>query len=158
MAYITILTKHPEYAPILAFWAYKEWYQTRSITFDLVIKAYEERTKNAKIPVTWIVIEDEIPVGMVSLKENDLWSRKDLNPWLASLFVLPEYRNRGLGYLLIRQVIEKAKSLKYNRLHLFTESDKYNLENYYIKSGWSFLEKEKGNDKNIIKIFYYNLD
>jgi GNAT superfamily N-acetyltransferase len=158
MAYISLLKKHPEYAPILAFWAYREWYKTRSIPLDLVIKSYKDRINSDQIPMTWIVIEDDIPVGMVSIKNNDLWSRKDLNPWLASLFVLPDFRNHGLGYLLIRQVIEKAKSLKYSHLYLFTDSDKTHLENFYTESGWSFLEKSKGNDENIIKIFYYNLD
>jgi GNAT superfamily N-acetyltransferase len=157
MAYITLLKNHPEYAPILAFWAYREWYITRSIPFALVIKAYKERINSDKIPITWIAIEDDIPAGMVSLKENDLWSRKDLNPWLASLFVLPEYRNRGIGNLLIRQVIEKTKMLKYPSLYLFTNSDKIPLENYYKKRDWTFLENAKGNDENMIKIFYYNL-
>jgi GNAT superfamily N-acetyltransferase len=104
MAYITLLKKHPDYASILAFWAYREWYKTRSIPFEIIIKSYKERVNAERIPMTWIAIEDDIPAGMVSLKENDLWSKKNLNPWLASLFVLPEYRNRGIGYLLIKQV------------------------------------------------------
>lgn len=158
MAYITILNKHPEFAPILAFWAYREWYKTRSVSFDLVIKSYKERANSEKMPVTWIAIEDGIPVGMVSLKLNDLWSKKELNPWLSSFFVLPEYRNRGIGYQLMRQVIEEAKSFKYPKLYLFTDMSKNHLENYYLNSGWAFFENTKGNDENMIKIFYYNLD
>jgi GNAT superfamily N-acetyltransferase len=157
MAYITLLKKHPEYASILAFWAYREWYKTRSIPFDLIIKSYKERINHEQMPMTWIAIEDDIPAGMVSLKENDLWSRKNLNPWLASLFVLPEYRNRGIGYLLIKQVIEKTKMLQYPSLYLFTNSDNIQLEKYYTKIGWLFLEEAKGNDENMIKIFNYNL-
>ena len=86
MAYITLLKKHPDYAPILALWAYREWYKTRSIPFDLIIKSYKKRINHEQMPMTWIAIEDDIPAGMVSLKENDLWSRKNLNPWLAFSF------------------------------------------------------------------------
>jgi GNAT superfamily N-acetyltransferase len=157
MAYISHLKKHPEYAPILAFWAYREWYKSRSIPFDLVIKSYKERINSDQIPMTWIAIEDDIPVGMVSIKNNDLWSRKDLNPWLASLFVLPDYRRRGVGFMLIKQVIEKTNLLQYPSLYLFTDYDNNQLGKYYTKTGWSFLEKAKGNDENMINIFYYNL-
>jgi GNAT superfamily N-acetyltransferase len=158
MIKIELLKNHPDYAPILAFWAYQEWYQQRSIPFDLVIKSYKGRARSEKIPITWIAVEDGIPVGMASLKENDIWSRKNLNPWLASLFVLPEYRKRGIGFMLINQVIEKSKLLQHPLLYLFTDHNNNRLERYYSKSGWLFLEKAKGNDENIINIFYYNLD
>ena len=110
------------------------------------------------MPITWVAIEDGIPAGMVSLKLNDLWSRKDLNPWLSSLFVLEDYRNRGIGSQLIGQVIETAKMLKFPKLYLFTDTGKIHLDGYYLKSGWSFLEKADGNDGAIINIFYYNFD
>ncbi len=157
MTKITLLKEHPDYAPILAFWSYREWYNTRSIPFDLVIKSYKKRTRTERLPITWTAIEDDIPVGMVSLKENDVWSKKDLNPWLASLYVLPEYREHGIGRMLIDQAIEKAKLLRYPLLYLFTDQADKRLEKYYTKSGWSFFEKTKGNDENMINIFYYNL-
>ena len=49
---------------------------------------------------------------MVSLKENDLWSRKDLNPWMASLYVVPEYRGKGIGSSLVTHAAETAKTIK----------------------------------------------
>lgn len=157
MAHITLLKEHPEYAPILAFWAFREWYKTRTIPFDLVVKSYKERIDDSNMPVSWIAIEDGIPVGMVSLKKNDLWSRNDLSPWLASLYVLPEYRNRGIGDLLITRVKEKATELNFPCLYLFTDSDNIFLNSYYIKRGWKFLKEENGNDENTVKIYFYTI-
>lgn len=157
MAHVTLLKEYPDYAPILAFWAFREWYKTRSIPFELVVKSYNERIDDSDMPVSWIAMEDSIPVGMVSLKKNDLWSRNDLSPWLASLFVLPEYRNRGIGDMLINQVKEKAGIFNFSGLYLFIDSDKITLENFYIKRGWKFFKSEKGNDENIVKIYFYNI-
>ena len=53
------------------------------------------------------------------LKENDLWSRKDLNPWLASLYVINEYRNKGIATQLIHSVCKKAQQLGIDTMYLF---------------------------------------
>ncbi len=155
MAEIRPLKEFPDYAPILAFWAFREWYTARSIDFDLIVKSYKDRINNAKLPVAWAAIEDNMPVGMVTLKLNDLWSRKDLNPWLSSLFVLPDYRSRGIGSLLINAATERAKTSGYGTLYLFTDEGKTRLGNYYKKRGWKFFEKGEGNENNIINIYSY---
>jgi GNAT superfamily N-acetyltransferase len=157
MARIILLKDASDYAPILAYWAYGEWYVNRSFDFNLLIKAYQDRIDDSKLPVSLVAIENGIPVGMVSLKENDVWSRKDLNPWLNSLYVVPEFRNRGIGKLLIEKVKKKAMDLNISRLFLFADADNIYLNNYYNNIGWTFLKDEKGNDENKIKIYYYNI-
>lgn len=117
---IVPLYEKPEYAPILAHWSYSEWYLKRDIPFDVNLKAYQRRSQSRKIPLSLVAIVGTVPVGMVSLKENDLWSRKDLNPWLASLFVLKEYRHIGVGTMLVRQLVREAEALGYAGLHLFS--------------------------------------
>jgi GNAT superfamily N-acetyltransferase len=107
------------------------------------------------MPYTFTAVFNTLPIGMASLKENDLWSRKEINPWLASVFVLPEFRNSGIGSLLIEKILEKSNSQNFKRLHLFLgSSDNANLENFYIKRGWNFLDSAVDNDGKDTKIFY----
>ena len=141
MTEIRQLKDFPQYAPILAFWAFREWYGNRSIDFNLVMNAYQDRINNDKPPMTWIAIERTMPVGMVTLKTNDLWSRKDLNPWLASLFVLPEYRKRGTGKNLIDVAIKGASYLEHKILYLFIDANNKVLYNYYTRMGWNYVLK-----------------
>ena len=156
MAVIKLLNDHPDYAPILAFWSYMEWYRNRPIEFDIVLKFYQIRKNDKTLPISWVSIEDGIPVGMISLKENDLWSRMDLKPWLSSLYVLPEFRNLGIGTLLIKSVIDKSRELGYSRLYLFTaQSKEYQLDNFYIRKGWRFFDNAIDNDGMETKIFIY---
>ncbi len=108
------------------------------------------------MPYTFAAVADTLPIGMASLKENDLWSRKDINPWLASVYVLPSFRKSGIGTMLIDKVIEKSKSLNFKRLHLFLGSnDIATLEKYYIKRGWDFFDSAADNDGKDTKIFTY---
>lgn len=154
MADIRLLKDYPHYAPILGLWAYKEWYGNRDIAPDTVIKSYQVRTNDTILPIAMIALEDGAPAGMVSLKENDLWCRKDLNPWLASLYVLPEYRSRGTGSALISNLIKYSKKLGIKRLYLFTWE---HLNGFYSRRGWNYLDIAPGNDGGEVMIFYYDI-
>ena len=158
MAIIKLLKKCPDYAPILGFWTYKEWFRNRSIDFDLVIKSFQNRANDISLPISWVAIEDGMPVGMVSLKNQDLWSRKDIWPWLVSLYVLPEYRNRGIGSGLIKSVIDKSREIGFKALYLFVSDNRLNyLDNYYTNRGWKFVDNAVGNEGHNVKIFCYSI-
>lgn len=74
---------------------------------------------------------------MVSLKFHDLDTRPDLDPWLGGLFVLPEYRNRGVGTLLMDRATEEARKLNIAKLYLWTHT----AERLYQKLGWQLVER-----------------
>ena len=76
-------------------------------------------------------------LGMVSLKFHDLDTRPDLDPWLGGLFVLPEYRNRGVGTLLMDRASVEARRLSISRLYLWTHT----AERLYHRLGWQLVER-----------------
>jgi GNAT superfamily N-acetyltransferase len=152
------LSSVPDYAPILAYWSYMQWYKKREIEFNLILKSYRERSETDDIPLSFVALSGSFPVGMVSLKENDLWTRKDLNPWLASLYVLPEYRRIGIGEMLVQSVIKKAQQMLFKNLYLFTGREEgIDLNSYYEKRGWKFTGSGEDNDGNPTSIYIYNL-
>jgi len=153
------LKLYPEYAPVLALWSYNQWYRDKNIDFKTILKAYMERTEDDSIPLVYIALDDTMPVGMVSLKENILWSRKDLNPWLASLYVVPEYRNMGTGKMLIESISIKSGIIGHNRIYLFLEhSRRRKLKKYYSSMGWKFFDNGRDNDNRRTKIYYYDIN
>ncbi len=155
---IRLLRDLPEYAPILAFWSYREWYMERDITFDVVLKAYKARASGTSVPLSFCAVTRALPVGMVSLKRDDLWNRKDLNPWLASLYVVPEFRNRGIAGSLMQAVITEAAGLGLDTLYLFLGRPEINkLRDYYVKRGWVFFDHGTDNDGGATEIYSYSL-
>ncbi len=159
MVEIHPLNDFPNYAPVLAYWSYNQWYSKRDIPFTALVQSYIERARNTIVPLAWVAInEKKLPVGMASLKNNDLWSRTDLNPWLASLYIVPEYRFQGIGNKIIKAVITKTKELGYKTLYLFEgQNDTINLIQYYTQRGFSVLEEAIDNDGNPTTIMYINL-
>ncbi len=156
---IVPLNEKPDYAAILACWSFMEWYRNRTIPFDINLKAYQERSRSLSVPRSFVALYKTMPVGMVSLKENDLWSRKDLNPWLASLFVHKEYRHLGIGGHLVDRVIHEAEMQNYSRMYLFLgHNEERDLGAWYRSMGWVFYESALDNDGFGTDIYCYEID
>ena len=100
----------------------------------------------------FIAIYNNQVIGVVSLWRNDLTSRQDLCPYMATLFVKEEYRNKGVGRKLQEKCIDEARRLGYHYLYLITDH-----KNYYEKIGWTFLEEAPLNDGNYTRIYQYKL-
>lgn len=63
----------------------------------------------------YIAYIDEKPAGCVALRKLD-----DTKCELKRLFVRPEFRGQNLGHVLIKQIIDDAKSIGYESLFLDT--------------------------------------
>ena len=74
------------------------------------------------LPATLVLHEGRELVGSVSVVFGDFPARTDLNPWLASLYVVPRRRGQGHGLELVRAAIALAAVANAKRLHVFTES------------------------------------
>ncbi len=111
---IDSLANCPEFVGELARLSWKEWqevYEQRKQTLDHSLKNYRERMNTDRLPLTLVAVHSGELVGMVSLKFHDMDTRPDLDPWLGGLLVLPEWRNRGVGTMLMLRATEQARRL-----------------------------------------------
>jgi N-acetylglutamate synthase-like GNAT family acetyltransferase len=152
MPEIRYLMDFPQYLPIVAFWNYREWHE-KDTNLDDIIMRYQKRMQRGKIPTALVAICDGMPTGTVSLKMIDLPERPDLTPWLASLYVLPDYRGRGIGRDLVRAAQAAAKEAGIKKLYLFTHTA-YEL---YEKEKWIFLEESSWKGEISVAIYYKDL-
>jgi GNAT superfamily N-acetyltransferase len=137
---IAYLANRPAFLEQLAQLSWKEWqeiYQQRDQTLEHCLKNYRERMNTDRLPLTFVALNDAKLVGMVSLKFHDMDTRPDLDPWLGGLLVLPEWRNRGVGTLLMQRATDEARRLNVSRLYLWTHS----AEGLYHKLGWQVVER-----------------
>jgi GNAT superfamily N-acetyltransferase len=137
---IEYLADRPEFLEEIARLSWKEWqevYQRRNQTLADSLKNYRERMNTDRLPLTLVALHNGQLIGMVSLKFHDMDTRPDLDPWLGGLLVLPEWRKRGVGTMLMRRAMEEARRLKVPRLYLWTSS----AEALYRKLGWQVLER-----------------
>lgn len=94
----------------------------------------ESSLKREGLPITFIAQDAGRPAGTVGLWRCDLLSRQDLTPWLAALYVHPDYRGRGLGRLLQDHVIGFSRRAGYPTLYLYAA-----FTGYYERHGWRYI-------------------
>lgn len=80
-------------------------------------------------------------VAMASVVEMDYPPADgDYTPWMANLFVMPEFRGKGLPNLLMGQRIMALKQLGYNEVYIKAETD---TDGLYEKSGFVMVEPKQ---------------
>jgi GNAT superfamily N-acetyltransferase len=99
--------------------------------------SFEEWLEVVRHPerVTFVAVENEQALGTATLDFEDLPPRDDLTPWLASVYVVPEFRAQGLGAMLVEAVEKEARAKGFKQIYLHT-SDRVN---FYKKRGWQIL-------------------
>jgi len=137
MLEILSLATRPESIAPLAMWHFGEWGNLNP-TNDVAARCLklQRHLQEHSIPTTFIAVDGEELLGSASLVEQDLDLRPEYTPWLASVFVSPEHRARGIGRQLVQRVMAEAKSLAVPQLYLFT----FHHDRFYASLGWQRLE------------------
>ncbi|MDQ0390436.1 GNAT family N-acetyltransferase [Labrys monachus] len=138
MTYCIVSTHdHSELVPVTGRWRWQGFFKERGIALQDVLRYERERASSREhLPRTFVLLEEREPVGMVTLAENDLEIRPNLNPWLADLYVAEPFRGRGHGLRLVQGLEAKAREKGIDRLWLFTTG----AAKLYAKAGWIAVE------------------
>jgi predicted N-acetyltransferase YhbS len=91
------------------------------------------------IPTAFMAHEGECFVGAVSVIANDEERRPQYTPWVAALWVEPEYRQKGIGAALVGRATEFAFATGAQRVYLLSRERR---RAYYEGLGWAVLEAD----------------
>ena len=102
---IDFLGEHLDVLPELARLHFDEWrhFSPDKTLADRVSKL-QELASSSELPFMVVAIEGKKLVGSAALVYDDMRTRKELSPWLASVFVKPEFRRKGIAAALVRQI------------------------------------------------------
>lgn len=149
-AILTSMTLHylrdvPEHTETIARWIFETFpHEFENTTFEEWLEIVRHPGR-----VTFVALDEERAVGTATLDFEDLPPRDDLTPWLASVYVLPEFRAQGLGATLVAAVAKEARTKGFKQLYLHT-SDRVA---FYAKRGWDIVDTvEYWNKTNTIMV------
>lgn len=137
MIQIRLLKNCPEVIPTLVEWVYQEWRSyDSSLTREKLFDKFNKRLNEDRIPLAFVAFKDGVPVGTITLKENDepdLSVNSHGSPWLGTLQVKEEERNKGVAQELLKEAKACAVGLGYQEIFTYTS----NLDNveWYLKRG-----------------------
>jgi GNAT superfamily N-acetyltransferase len=149
--HIEYLANRPEFIPTLARWHYLEWaYLRPGDSVEARIARLQGWSGRGEVPLTFVAVSDGELLGSASLVEHDMDSRLELTPWLAGVFVAPQYRRKGIGAALVRRIMDEATSLHVSRLYLYTMDSTA----FYANLGWALLEHTAYRGKEVSIMSY----
>jgi GNAT superfamily N-acetyltransferase len=152
---IDYLCNQPRFIEQVARYIWDYWSEdyselTNITSLDKMINYY--RSANSTLyPIVYVIFSDTILIGTIMVDKEDMGLYTHLSPWLANVFIVPEYRNSGYASLLINHVIKNHKIL-----YLWTYNDRY--AEFYSRFGFKILDivKKHGKYENII-VMYRNI-
>jgi predicted N-acetyltransferase YhbS len=148
---ISRLCEVPFFAPALAAAHAREWGHLYAGWDEAAALAdFRQERPGGDPPTTWVIHRgSDTLLGSVSVVWDDLPGHPDLNPWLASLFVFPKFRGRGLGKLLVRHALDFLAAHHHPHAYLFTEDQ----VPFFSKFGFAVHAKTsaQGNEVTIMK-------
>lgn len=132
------LARHPHAIQGLAQWHHAEWHHLLpGWTVEETAAELASHTGDRALPTTVIALAGERVVGSASLLVEDMPGTEAWTPWLASVYVDPEWRDKGIGRLLVERCIADATMLGVEVLHLFSTG----AESWYQEQGWRVVER-----------------
>lgn len=143
------ISGRPDLFDTVARWLWDFWGNPKNFEF---YRSLISHSRDDGIPMVYVAFVDGVPAGAVALLRSDLFSRQDLFPWMADLYVVPEYRSRGIGAALQELIIGKARDLGFKEIYLYTP-----LSGYYERKGWEYMGDEMDRDGEMVRIYEKSL-
>lgn len=125
-------------------WTDREWSAAAGFS-PLDWHAEFQRIEDDPVDEIFVAFLDGKPVGMAWMVEREgIDTHRHLTPWLSSLVVDPDYRDKGIASALVSHVERYAALGGDERLHLLTETP-----SYYFPMGWDVLDIAEVGDRSV---------
>ncbi|MBM6829330.1 GNAT family N-acetyltransferase [Anaerotignum lactatifermentans] len=124
--------------PVLSLviqWLWDWWGKEEGYTTTQVDAYVRHAACTDRVPQLFCVYENNQPIGTFQLAMADLDTRPDLYPWLRDVYLLPEYRGKGILKEIMAVVRRQMAALDLKELYLFTVH-----QGLYEKYGWELAE------------------
>ena len=116
----------------------------RASAFSVLKASFEQELRSLELfasdqshGVALVAKADGEPVGTCLLAESEIEPNHDVSPWLAGLFVVPEYRGKGVGAALVRAIEDQARQRELSRVYLYTTD----AVGFYKRLGWKVMDR-----------------
>jgi GNAT superfamily N-acetyltransferase len=138
MASIQTSTLHPGTPEIAlsAKWRLEAFGDVLDWSLEDEIKRLEDFVAGSGQQVALVASCDGVPAGTCLLAAKELEPCHSVSPWPAGLYVVPEFRRRGVGKVLVHATEEQARQRGHSQIYLYSDD----AIAYYEGLGWRVVE------------------
>ena len=146
---ISLQVKHlhdvPWHAPAVAEMIHREFWTDKPGATAAGMQARLARADHPdRLPLSLVALHGGQPLGVVNLVNDDDENRPQWKPWLAGMVVHKAWRGRGVGSVLVRELLEHARRLAVPRVYLGTDGPGFYtrlgaVEQEQVREGFWFM-------------------
>ena len=145
------LSDCPQHIPILVKWHHAQWADINPHqTLQQRIEKMQQFLSDDFIPSTYVAIEQDQVIGSAAIVEYDM-KIENCTPWLASVFVDENYRDKGTGSKLVLHAMGQAQLNQVETLYLYTPD----RAAFYLRLGWEVRSIEPYYGKKVTIMHYH---
>ena len=141
---ISDLRQQPAFFDAVADRIWRAWWKERGFPADTIAGRLRENMSASPIPFALVAHRDETFIGTASVITSDIEERPQYSPWIAAVWVDPQYRMREIGSELVSRAASDAFALHFRRVYLCAEKER---RRFYTRQGWHPIEEDVGERK-----------
>jgi GNAT superfamily N-acetyltransferase len=134
---ISDLSDVPEFAGDVADRVWNAWWREAGVRLPDLRARVDEALAGDGIPIALVAHEGKTFLGTASLIACDMEMRAQYSPWVAAVWVEPEYRGAGIGAALVGAAAMTAFDLGAERAYLCATAAN---APFYSRLGWQVIE------------------
>ncbi len=121
---------------VCARWRYDAFFREDGVSLESCLDQLVEFVARQDYEIALVAEVGGLAAGTCLFVRREIDPVHELTPWLAGLYVAPEFRNRFIARDLVAAIEDQARKVGCQRLHLYTSG----AETYYAQLGWSLSE------------------
>ncbi|WP_404402391.1 GNAT family N-acetyltransferase [Pelagibacterium halotolerans] len=128
-----------QFAGVVADRIWTAWWRDNNYPLRFISEQIDEMLHTGGVPLTLVAHNGEAFLGNALVIESDMEARPQYTPWVAAIWVEPEYRKIGIGSALVSSAAQTAFALGSDTVYLCAAEDK---SPFYEKLGWQMIEED----------------
>ncbi|MDE2602577.1 MAG: GNAT family N-acetyltransferase [Bradyrhizobium sp.] len=137
---ISDLRERPEFFPVVSDRVWNFTWKAKGLSLEQVSAGLRELISDQAFPFVIVAHDGERYVGSTLGIASDLDERPEYTPWVAAVWVEPEYRRQNVGRSLVSHAAERLLQT-FQRVHLCARPARHD---FYARQGWVPIEYEVG--------------
>ena len=121
---------------VCARWRHDAFFKEDGFSLEYCLEQLTEFVARQDYEIALLAEVGGRPAGTCLFVRREIDPVHDLTPWLAGLYVAPEFRDRSIGRGLVAAIEGHARKVGCERLYLYTSG----AEAYYARLGWRLSE------------------
>jgi GNAT superfamily N-acetyltransferase len=143
------LAECPEWLTTVGAWIFHQWWSKRFDDPEVVLSWLRTHTRKDIVPYTVVAFAEGSPVGSCSVIENDCVHRRQYAPWVAAVYVKPEFRRRGIASMILQEAASVASRTNIAGLYIDCLATTARV---YERNGWRIYEREVGDKDSVVML------